>query len=96
MDKYVNIEVPYHLRGHAGGRDIVVGEGDTVGECLRFLEAAYPGLAGRFLRRHSGGQKLAPFLNVYLDAEDISLKRGLRTPVTGGQTLVVSFFDQGG
>ena len=61
-------------------------EGASVGEVLKALDGAHPGLAER-LFDESGA--LRRFVNVFLAEEDVRFLDGLSTPVTAGQTLSI-------
>ncbi len=61
-------------------------EGSTVGEALKALDGAHPGIAER-LFDGSGG--LRRFVNVFLAEEDVRFLEGLSTPVADGQTLSI-------
>jgi molybdopterin synthase sulfur carrier subunit len=80
------IRIPTQLRTLTGGAGEVEVEGATVGEALKALDAAHPGMAER-LFDDSGG--LRRFVNVFLADEDVRFLDGLDTPVTEGQTLSV-------
>jgi molybdopterin synthase sulfur carrier subunit len=82
----VTIRIPTQLRTLTGGAGEVDADGSTVGEALKALDAAHPGLAER-LFDDAGG--LRRFVNVFLDDEDVRFLDGLGTPITPGQTLSI-------
>ncbi len=82
----LTVRIPTQLRTLTGGAGVVEVEGATVGEALKALDAAHPGLADR-LFDDSGG--LRRFVNVFLADEDVRFLDGLETPVTPGQTLSI-------
>jgi molybdopterin converting factor small subunit len=82
----LTIRIPTQLRTLTGGAGEVVVEGSTVGEALKVLDAAHPGLADR-LFDDSG--ELRRFVNVFLADEDVRFLDGLSTPITPGQTLSI-------
>ncbi len=82
----LTIRIPTQLRTLTGGAGEVEVEGATVGEALKALDAAHPGMAER-LFDDSGG--LRRFVNVFLADEDVRFLDGLDTPVAEGQTLSV-------
>jgi sulfur-carrier protein len=82
----LTIRIPTQLRTLTGGAGEVEVEGATVGEALKALDAAHPGMADR-LFDDSGA--LRRFVNVFLADEDVRFLDGLDTPVSDGQTLSV-------
>ena len=82
----VSVRVPTQLRTLTGGAGQVQAEGATVGDVLKSLDAAHPGLGER-LFDESGS--LRRFVNVFLADEDVRFMEGLATPVTDGQTLSI-------
>jgi sulfur-carrier protein len=71
------VRVPSVLRKHTGGVAKVEVDGATVGEVLRALTAAHPGLEDQLF----DGDQVRGFINVYVDDEDIRYVSGLDTPV---------------
>ena len=82
----ISVRIPTQLRTLTGGAGEVEVEGSTVGEVLKALDAAHPGLADR-LFDESGS--LRRFVNVFLADEDVRVLDGLATPVSPGQTLSI-------
>jgi molybdopterin converting factor small subunit len=82
----VSVRIPSQLRTLTGGLGEVTVEGSTVGEALKALDAAHPGLGDR-LFDDTGA--LRRFVNVFLADEDVRFLQGLSTPVSDGQTLSV-------
>ena len=77
----VTVRIPTQLRTLTGGAGEVEVEGASVGEALKALDAAHPGLADR-LFDESGN--LRRFVNVFLADEDVRFLDGLATPVSPG------------
>jgi molybdopterin synthase sulfur carrier subunit len=69
-----------------GGAGQVEVEGASVGEALKALDAAHPGLGDRLF--DDSGQ-LRRFVNVFLADEDVRFLEGLATPTEAGQTLSI-------
>jgi len=65
------------LRPEAGGAREVEAGGSTVRELLEDLAVRHPALGGRVLRNG----ELEPFVNVYVDGEDVRTRGGLDAPV---------------
>ena len=82
----IAVRVPTQLRTLTGGAGEVSVEGSTVGEALKALDAAHPGLAERLFDEAGN---LRRFVNVFLADEDVRCLDGLATPVTPGQTLSI-------
>ena len=82
----VTVRVPTQLRQITGGVGEIPVEGSTVGEVLKALDAAHPGMAERLF--DDAGQ-LRRFVNVFLAEEDVRFLDGLNTPVADGQTVSI-------
>ena len=57
-----------------------------MGDVLKALDAAHPGLAERLFDEAG---ELRRFVNVFLADEDVRFLEGLATPVADGQTLSI-------
>jgi len=82
----VTVRIPTQLRTLTGGNGELSLEGTTVGEVLKALDAAHPGMADR-LFDESGG--LRRFVNVFVEDEDVRFLDGLSTTVSAGQTVSI-------
>ena len=82
----VTVRVPTQLRQITGGVGEILVEGSTVGEVLKALDAAHPGMAERLF--DDAGQ-LRRFVNVFLAEEDVRFLDGLNTAVADGQTVSI-------
>jgi molybdopterin synthase sulfur carrier subunit len=82
----VTVRIPTALRTLTGGASEVAGEGSTVGEVLKSLDAQYRGFADRLFDE---GGNLRRFVNVFVADEDIRFLDGLGTPVAESQTLSI-------
>jgi molybdopterin converting factor small subunit len=71
------IRIPPMLRGEVGGARQVPAEGETVRELLSDLMARFPGLRPQLVEDGD----IAPFVNVYVEGEDVRTLDGLDTPV---------------
>ena len=56
-----------------------------MGELLYDLMSRFPALRGQLLE----SDELAPFVNVYVEGEDVRTKDGLDTPVSEGSQVVL-------
>ena len=79
------IRIPPTLRAETGGERQVEAEGGTIGELLRDLSTRFPGLSGQIW----DDGDIAPFVNVYLEGEDVRTLDGLDTPVGDGATVIL-------
>ena len=82
----VTVRIPTQLRTLTGGAGELQLEGTSVGEVLKALDAAHPGMADRLF--DDAGQ-LRRFVNVFVDEEDVRFLAGLATPVGSGQTVSI-------
>jgi adenylyltransferase/sulfurtransferase len=82
----IRIELPAALQALASGQHSLEVTGNTVGEALAELGRGHPLLLGRILTR--GGQ-LRPHVNLFVNELDVRAERGLDTPVSSGNTLLV-------
>jgi molybdopterin converting factor small subunit len=78
--------LPTLLRPAAGGTTTVTAEGSTIGEVLRNLVGAHPGLAGQVLTEKGA---LHRFVNVYVNDDDVRYLEQLETPVTDGDEISI-------
>ncbi len=79
------VRIPPQLRGDVGGAREVPAEGGTVRELLDDLMARFPSLRTQLVE----DDEIAPFVNVYLEGEDVRTLDGLDTPVERGGTVIL-------
>jgi len=79
------VRIPPTLRPEVGGARQVEARGATVRELLDDLSARYPSLGSQLF----DAGDLAPFVNVYLEGEDVRTLDGLETPVEEGSTVIL-------
>jgi molybdopterin synthase sulfur carrier subunit len=84
--KMNTVWIPTPLRIYTNGEKEIEVEGDTVGIALRELAACYPDL-GRHL--FDEDMRLHPFLNVFLNNDDVRSLLGEATPVGAGDRLLI-------
>jgi molybdopterin converting factor small subunit len=80
-----NVRIPPTLREQAGGHREVAAEGDTVRDLLEDLMGRFPGLRSQLVEDGD----IAPFVNVYVEGEDVRTLDGLETEVTNGSTVIL-------
>jgi molybdopterin synthase sulfur carrier subunit len=79
------VRVPPVLRAEAGGVREVAASGSTVRELLEDLASRIPALGSRVY----GDGEIRPFVNVYVDGEDVRTQDGLDTSVRDSSTVIL-------
>jgi len=79
------VRVPPVLREEAGGAHEVEASGATVRELLEDLAGRMPALGDKI----DDGDEIRPYVNVYVDGEDVRTSGGLDAPVREGATVVL-------
>jgi molybdopterin converting factor small subunit len=79
------VRIPPTLRSEVQGAREVEARGGTVRELLDDLMGRFPSLRGQLLEQ----DELAPFVNVYVEGEDVRTKQGLETEVSDGSTVIL-------
>ncbi len=82
----VKVRIATQLRSLSEGQREVTLEGETLGEVLNGLDAAYPGFAARLFDE---GGELHPFVTVFVADEDARVLGGLKTPLAQGETISI-------
>jgi [CysO sulfur-carrier protein]-thiocarboxylate-dependent cysteine synthase len=80
------VRIPPTLRDSVGGARDVDASGSTVRELLADLAERFPGLGSQVLEN---GNEIAPFVNVYVNNEDVRTLDGLETPVGDGTSVIL-------
>ena len=84
------VRIPPQLRGEVGGAREVPAEGGTVRELLDDLMSRFPGLRPQLVDVNGyGHDEIAPFVNVYVEGEDVRTLDGLDTSVDHGSTVIL-------
>jgi molybdopterin converting factor small subunit len=79
------VRIPPTLRPEVGGERQLEAEGSTVGELLDDLISRFPALRRQLVE----DDDLAPFVNVYVEGEDVRTREGLDTEVHRGSTVIL-------
>jgi molybdopterin converting factor small subunit len=79
------VRIPPVLRTEAGGAREVHASGSTVRELLEDLGSRLPALGAKV---YTEGE-IQPFVNVYVDGEDVRTRDGLETPVRDGASVIL-------
>jgi len=82
----VAVLIPTVLRKHTSGRDQVSAQGSNVREVLHFLEAQFQGVTSNLYGQDG---ELKPFINIYVNEEDIRFLQDLETPVNQDDTVTI-------
>jgi molybdopterin synthase sulfur carrier subunit len=79
------VRIPPTLREQAGGQRELAAQGGTVRELLEDLMGRFPGLRTQLVEDGD----IAPFVNVYVEGEDVRTLDGMETPVQDGATVIL-------
>jgi molybdopterin synthase sulfur carrier subunit len=79
------VRIPPTLRPEVGGKRQLEAEGGTVRELLDDLMSRFPALRPQIVE----DDDLAPFVNVYVEGEDVRTREGLDTEVREGSTVIL-------
>jgi [CysO sulfur-carrier protein]-thiocarboxylate-dependent cysteine synthase len=79
------VRIPPTLRAEVGGQRQIEAEGRTMRELFDDLADRFPGLGAQVLNDGD----IAPFVNVYVDNEDVRTLQGLDTPIAEGSTIIL-------
>jgi len=79
------VRIPPTLREQVDGEREVAAEGDTVRELLDDLIGRFPALRQQLVE----DDELAPFVNVYVEGEDVRTLDGVDTEVRPGSTVIL-------
>jgi sulfur-carrier protein len=79
------VRIPPSLRDETGGQATLQARGETVREVLEDVAGRFPALRERI---YTDG-RLAQFVNVYVEGEDVRTRDGLETAVENGATVIL-------
>ena len=79
------VRIPPTLRAETNGERQVEARGGNVRELLDDLTSRFPGLRRQIIEDDA----IAPFVNVYVEGEDVRTLDGLETPVREGATVIL-------
>ncbi len=82
----VSVRLPTVLRPAAGGLSSVEATGDTIGDVVKSLIAAHPGLETNLVDENGDVRR---FVNVYVNDEDIRFLDKLDTKVADGDEIAI-------
>jgi len=79
------VRIPPTLREQVGGERQVEAEGETVRDLLHDLMSRFPALRPQLVENDD----LAPFVNVYVEGEDVRTREGLDTELHEDSTVIL-------
>ena len=79
------VRIPPMLREQVGGERQVEAEGETVRDLLHDLMSRFPALRPQLVENDD----LAPFVNVYVEGEDVRTREGLDTALHEDSTVIL-------
>lgn len=81
-----SLRIPTPLRSYTAGQSEVPLTGSTVGEVMQDLITQYPTLQPHLF---NGDNQLRPFVNLFINEENIKDLDGLKTPLRQGDRLML-------
>ncbi len=81
----VRIEIPTPLREHTDGKSVIEVVGPTVQDALASLVARYPAIGPKLF----DNGRLRPYINIFLNDEDIRYLDEMKTAVADGQLIAL-------
>ena len=81
-----NLRIPTPLRTYADGQSEVIVNGRTAGEALNDLTDQYPALRPHLFNSE---RQLRPFVNLFINEENIRDLKGPNTPIQEGDKLIL-------
>jgi sulfur-carrier protein len=82
----ITVRIPQPLRGLTGDKPTVQSAGATLADCIKDLEANFPGMRDRLM--DESGQ-LRRFVNVYVNGDDVRFSEGLGTALKDGDEVSI-------
>lgn len=81
-----NLKIPTPLRPYASGESTITLPGETVADLLEAVVQRHPEL-----KKHLFGDtgQLRPFINLFLEEENVNQLGGLETPLAEGDTVLI-------
>lgn len=79
-----SIRIPTPLRSYVDGKSVIDVQGESVSRALESLVDLYPGIKPHLF---NGSDELRPFVNLFLEQENIRDLQGLNTPLDADDQL---------
>jgi len=80
------LKIPTPLRSYTDGQTEISVQGGTVGAVMTDLVTRFPALRPHLF---NGKDELRPFVNLFLNSENVKDLQGLETPLTDGDRLML-------
>ena len=81
-----NLKIPSPLRPYASGESTITLPGETVAEVLDGVVEKYPELKKHLF---SENDQLRPFVNLFIEDENVNQLQGLDTQLQAGDTVLI-------
>lgn len=81
-----NIRIPTPLRTYTAGEKEIQVSGATVEEAIQALAQQYPAVRTHLF---DDGDQLRPYVNIFLNDEDVRTLAGKQTPIKEGDRLMI-------
>jgi adenylyltransferase/sulfurtransferase len=82
----VTLKIPTPLRSYTNGQTEISVHGETVAAAMTDLVTQFPALRPHLF---NGKAELRPFVNLFLNSENIKDLQGLQTPLKEGDRLML-------
>jgi len=82
----IYVRVPAPLRSLTGGKSEILVEGSTIEELLQHLEDQYKGIQERLVDEKG---QIRPFVNLYINQEDIRFRGGMNAALKDGDQVSI-------
>ncbi len=88
----VKITIPSYLQSFTDNTEVVEVDGNTVGECLKYLIKHFPGIEKMLFAKNG---KLLPYVGIYINGED-AYPDELAKSVKAGDEFYILYIIGGG
>lgn len=82
----IEVRLAAPLRPLVSGASSVKGEGKDIDELIANLDSCYPGIRDRILEPDGS---IKPFINIFLNNEDIRFLQGIHTLLRDGDVVAI-------
>lgn len=82
----VTVRIPAPLRKITGGKTEISGTGASLRELVKNLDGSYPGFLQNIC---DASGKIHPFINLYINDEDVRYIKELDSPISDGDKVAI-------
>ncbi len=82
----VKVRIPTPLRRVTGGKEAVNLVAKDIGDCIGQLGGQFPGMKERLCDDRGD---IRPFVNIYVNGEDVRFLQGMATPLKPGDEVSI-------